>query len=128
MIIENELFYTKDHEWVRAEGGLAYVGISDFAQHFLGDIVFVELPEVDSELKAGETLGVVESVKAASDVYCPVTGVVREVNSVLEDEPERINSDPYGSWFAAVELDESGNTEGLMDADEYREFCEGEEK
>ncbi len=127
MNIEHGLLYTNDHEWIRVEGDLAYIGITDFAQHSLGDIVFVELPEVDSELKVGETLGVVESVKAASDVYCPVSGVVKDVNSELEDEPEKINSDPYGCWFAALEIEDVSEVEGLMDADAYKEFCEGEE-
>ena len=122
MNIEHGLLYTNDHEWIRVEGDLAYIGITDFAQHSLGDIVFVELPEVDSELK-----GVVESVKAASDVYCPVSGVVKDVNSELEDEPEKINSDPYGCWFAALEIEDVSEVEGLMDADAYKEFCEGEE-
>jgi glycine cleavage system H protein len=126
MKISSELLYTKDHEWVRVEGTTAYVGITDFAQHSLGDIVYVELPEKDAGLKPGETLGVVESVKAASDVYCPVTGVVIEVNSGLEEEPEKINSDPYGSWFAALQVTDASELDNLMDANQYREYCEGE--
>ncbi|MDD4496348.1 MAG: glycine cleavage system protein GcvH [Eubacteriales bacterium] len=126
MKIENELLYSSDHEWIRVEGTTAYVGITDYAQHSLGDIVYVELPDMDAELKPGETLGVVESVKAASDVYCPVTGVVIDVNNELEDEPEKINSDPYGSWFAALQLSDASELEKLLDAEAYKELCEGE--
>lgn len=119
--------YTKDHEWFKTEGEKAFVGITDFAQHSLGDIVFVELPVVGSKMKTGEVLAVVESVKAASDVYSPLSGEVAEVNSALIDAPEKINADPYGSWMAVLRLSETSIPDSAMNAEAYREFCEGEE-
>ena len=116
--------YTKDHEWLKEEGDLASVGITDFAQNELGDIVFVNLPEVGDEVTAGESFGDVESVKAVADVNSPVTGVVAEINEALLDEPEALNSDPYGSWFIKVE-DISDKVE-LMDEAAYGEFCESQ--
>lgn len=127
MKIQDDLMYTKDHEWVRAEGDRAYIGITDYAQHSLGDIVFVELPDIGAEMKTGEVLGVVESVKAASDVYCPLNGEVEKVNSALIDAPEKINTDPYGSWMAVLKLSGASGSDTMMNADAYREFCEGEE-
>ena len=121
MVDPKELKYTQDHEWLRCEGDVAYVGISDFAQSELGDLVFVNLPEVDDEVVAGEAFGDVESVKAVSDVMSPVSGVVLEINEDLLDDASLINSDPYGSWFIKV-----GNitaTSDLLDADEYEKFC-----
>lgn len=117
------LFYSKEHEWVKVEGNLAWIGITDHAQLGLGDVVYVELPEVDTELQAGDTLGVVESVKAASDVYTPVSGRVLRVNEELVDNPERINEDPYGSWMAELELSDSSELEGLLSVEEYKAWC-----
>lgn len=115
--------YTKEHEWAREEGGLVYIGISNYAQLALGDIVFVELPEPGKKLKAGEPLGVVESVKTASDVYSPVTGVVAEVNGKLADSPELLNAEPYENWIAAVEPEDISELDTLMDEQEYGAFC-----
>ena len=116
-----ELKYTKDHEWLKMEGDIAVVGISDFAQDALGDVVFINLPEVGDTVTAGESFGDVESVKAVSDVNSPVTGVVVEVNEDLADSPENLNSDPYGSWIIKVEKITA--TEDLMDAAAYEAFC-----
>ena len=102
-LLEN-LLYSNDHEWVKVDGDKAYIGITDFAQHSLGDIVFVELPEIDSEFAAGDIFGVVESVKAASDLYIPVSGKVVEINEELVDSPEFVNEDAYKNWMIAVEL------------------------
>ena len=116
-----ELKYTKDHEWMKMEGDIAVIGISDFAQDALGDIVFINMPEVGDTVTAGEALGDVESVKAVSDVNSPVTGVVVAVNEELVDSPENLNSDPYGSWIIKVE--QITETEELMDAAAYEAFC-----
>ena len=116
-----ELKYTKDHEWMKMEGDIAVIGISDFAQDALGDVVFINLPEVGDTVTAGESFGDVESVKAVSDVNSPVTGVVVEVNEELNDSPENLNSDPYGSWIIKVE--QITETEDLMDAAAYEAFC-----
>ncbi len=117
------LYYAESHEYVRVEGNIGYVGITDYAQHALGNVVYVDMPEVDDEVSAGEEFGAVESVKAASDLISPVTGVVLEVNEALEDEPERINSDAYENWIIKVELSDKGELENLMDAKAYQEFC-----
>ena len=116
-----ELKYTKDHEWIKMEGDIAVIGISDFAQDALGDVVFINLPEVGDAVNAGEAFGDVESVKAVSDVNSPVTGVVVEINEDLADSPENLNSDPYGSWIIKVE--KITETEELMDAAAYEAFC-----
>ena len=116
-----ELKYTKDHEWLKMEGDIAVIGISDFAQDALGDVVFINLPQVGDEVTAGEAFGDVESVKAVSDVNSPVTGVVVAVNEDLEDSPENLNSDPYGAWIIKVE--NVTDTEDLMDATAYEAFC-----
>ena len=116
-----ELKYTKDHEWMKMEGDIAVIGISDFAQDALGDVVFINLPEVGDTVTAGESFGDVESVKAVSDVNSPVTGVVVAVNEDLADSPENLNSDPYGSWIIKVENITA--TEELMDAAAYEAFC-----
>ena len=114
------LKYTKEHEWVRLEGNRAYVGITDFAQHELGDIVFVEIPEVGAELTAGETFGTVESVKTVSDLYAPVSGKVVEVNQALIDHPELVNTAPYSEgWMVLVEMATAEDSNELMDADAY---------
>lgn len=116
-----ELKYTKDHEWMKMEGDIAVIGISDFAQDALGDVVFINLPEVGDTVTAGESFGDVESVKAVSDVNSPVTGVIVAVNEDLADSPENLNSDPYGSWIIKVENITA--TEELMDAAAYEAFC-----
>ena len=116
-----ELKYTKDHEWIKMEGDIAVIGISDFAQDALGDVVFINLPEVGDAVTAGEAFGDVESVKAVSDVNSPVTGVVVEINEDLADSPENLNSDPYGSWIIKVE--KITDTEELLDAAAYEAFC-----
>lgn len=118
------LYYSESHEYVKVEGNIGYVGITDYAQHALGNVVYVDLPEVDDEVSAGEEFGAVESVKAASDLISPVTGVVLEVNEALEDEPERINADAYENWIIKVELSDKGELNNLMDAKAYTEFCE----
>ena len=122
-----ELRYASSHEWVRNEDGLVTVGISDFAQESLGDVVFVELPEVGEMAAAGEEIGVVESVKAAADVYAPVSGTVVAVNENLEDAPELVNQDPYGDgWFYRLEVKDEAEIEELLDAAAYREHCDSE--
>lgn len=126
MKLEKGLKYSKEHEWVRVEGDKAYVGITDFAQNALGDIVFVELPEIGLELEAGDILGVVESVKAASDIYTPVSGTVTEVNEKLNDNPETINESPYEAWIALIELKDISQLDDLMDEYEYEDFCSKE--
>lgn len=119
--VRPELLYRDSHEWIREEGdGTVVIGISDHAQAQLGDMVFVELPEMGASFGQGDAFAVVESVKAASDVYAPVSGEVVEVNSALEDEPELVNSDPYGDgWLARVELSDPDELEGMLDADAY---------
>jgi len=126
--IPSELKYVSSHEWIRAEDdGTVTIGITDHAQELLGDVVFVELPEVGAEIATGEETGVVESVKAASDVYAPVTGAVVAINEALEDEPDLANSDPYGDgWFYRVKLADTAELETLLDADAYAEVCESE--
>ena len=116
-----ELKYTKDHEWMKMEGDIAVIGISDFAQDALGDVVFINLPEVGDTVTAGESFGDVESVKAVSDVNSPVTGVIVAVNEDLADSPENLNSDPYGSWIIKVE--NITETVELLDAAAYEAFC-----
>ena len=116
-----ELQYTKSHEWLRYEDGIAVVGISDFAQDALGDVVFVNLPAVGDEVVAGESFGDVESVKAVSDLICPVSGVVCAINEDLEDSPENLNEDPYGAWIIKVE--QVTGEEELLDAAAYEAFC-----
>lgn len=124
--LPQELRYLETHEWVRDEGdGIATIGITDHAQDSLGDVVFVELPEVGRVLSAGEESAVVESVKAASDIYAPVSGEVIAVNEALEDEPETVNNSPYGDgWFFKVRMSDPAELEGLLDADGYREVVE----
>jgi len=120
MNLPKALKYSKEHEWVKIDGNRAIVGITDFAQSELGDIVFVELPEVDDEVDAGSTFGTVESVKTVSDLYVPVSGRVVEVNDKLEDEPELVNDDPYGEgWMIVIEMSDPGQLDQLLDADGY---------
>lgn len=126
MKIVEGLLYSNDHEWIKVEGDKAYIGVTDFAQDSLGEIVYIELPEVDDELDKGDIFGVVESVKAASDSYTPVSGTVVEVNEELEDAPENVNKDPFASWILAIELNDKSELDELMNHDEYKEFCEKE--
>ncbi|WP_151778518.1 glycine cleavage system protein GcvH [Acinetobacter brisouii] len=118
----NDLKYAASHEWARIEGDLVVTGITDHAQDALGDLVYVEVPELDRQLDAGEQAGVVESVKTASDIYAPIAGVVVEVNPALEDEPELVNNDPYGAgWMYKIKPDNIADVEKLLSADEYEE-------
>ncbi len=118
------LFYSESHEYVRVDGEFGYVGITDFAQNALGNVVYVDMPDVDDEVNAGEEFGAVESVKAASDLISPVSGVVVEVNEDLEDSPELINQDAYENWIIKVKMSDAYETRNLMDAQAYTEFCE----
>jgi glycine cleavage system H protein len=121
MNFPDNLRYTKDHEWIRLEGDEAIVGITDFAQHELGDIVYVEIETVGQQLKAGEVFGTVEAVKTVSDLYLPIDGTVTEVNPNLNSNPELVNSDPYGEgWMAKVKLSNAANVESLMNAEAYQ--------
>lgn len=126
--IPNELRYVRSHEWARLEeDGTVTVGITDHAQDALGDVVFVELPEVGQPVAGGEEAGVVESVKAASDIYAPVSGTVVAVNEALEDAPEKVNQDPYGDgWFFKIEPDDAADLEDLLDAEGYGEYLDSE--
>ncbi|MBN2323779.1 MAG: glycine cleavage system protein GcvH [Spirochaetes bacterium] len=128
MDIPKEMKYTKEHEWAEIEGDIATFGITDYAQNHLGDVVFVELPEVGSEFKAHEVFSAVESVKAASDIYAPVGGEIIEINSELEGHPELLNRSPYHKgWIVKVRLSDAGEAKELMDAAQYAEFVETEE-
>jgi glycine cleavage system H protein len=118
-IIEG-LYYAESHEYVRVEGEYGYVGITDYAQHELGNVVYVDMPDVDDEVTAGEDFGAVESVKAASDLISPVSGVVVEVNEALNDNPELVNSDPYENWIIKVQLSDAAEVENLMSAEAYK--------
>jgi glycine cleavage system H protein len=122
-----DLKFTKSHEWIKAEGNQYQVGITDFAQESMGDIVFVELPAIGTEKKAGETLVVIESVKAVSDVYSPLAGKVTDVNGGLESAPDQINEKPYESWLFKIESSDKAGFDTLMSADEYLAFLADEE-
>jgi glycine cleavage system H protein len=123
----SELKYDKEHEWVRAEGDTAVIGISDFAQDQLGEVVFVDLPEAGTLVVAGDTFGEIESVKSVSDLFSPVTGSVIEVNTALSDAPETVNEDPYGDgWLVKVKMTDAGEADGLMSSDDYEAFVTGE--
>ena len=117
------LYYSESHEYVKVEGDFAYVGLTDYAQHALGNVVYVDMPEVDDEVEAGEDFGAVESVKAASDLISPVSGTVVEVNEALEDKPELINEDAFENWIMKVELSDKSELDNLMDAAAYEEIC-----
>ena len=121
------LYYSESHEYVRVEGEYGYVGITDYAQHALGNVVYVDMPEVDDEVEAGEDFGAVESVKAASDLISPVSGTVVEVNEALEDAPELINQDAFANWIIKVELYDKAELDNLMDAAAYEEHCKNED-
>ena len=118
------LYYSESHEYVRVEGDFGFIGITDYAQNALGNVVYVDMPDVDDEVEAGEEFGAVESVKAASDLMSPVSGTVVEVNEALEDSPELINQDAYESWIIKVELSDKSELDNLMDASAYAAFCE----
>ncbi|MDE7465577.1 MAG: glycine cleavage system protein GcvH [Muribaculaceae bacterium] len=122
--IEEGLRYAESHEWVKVEGDIAVIGISDYAQHALGNIVYVDLPEVGDEVEAGEDFGAVESVKAASDLISPVSGEVVEVNSELEDKPEAINEDAFRCWIIKVKMSDPAEIDALLDAAAYAKLCE----
>jgi glycine cleavage system H protein len=124
-----EATYAKSHEWVRMEGSVAVVGVSDYAQHLLSDVVYVELPEVGDELVQGESMGTVESVKAAEDAYAPISGEVVEINADLESNPEWVNEDPYGkAWMAKVSPSKPDELDNLMSAAAYEKFVQEEEE
>ena len=123
--IPDQLFYTEDHEWVSVEGDIATIGITDFAQSSLGDIVFVELPELGSNLESGSSFGVVESIKSVSDLYTPISGEVIDKNEDVEASPEQINSDVYGSWLIKVRISNQSELETLLKPSEYKAFSEG---
>ena len=121
--IPDNLHYTKDHEWVEVEDGIATIGITDYAQHSLGDVVFIELPETGDTFDTHESFGNVESVKAVSEIFTPVGGEVIEVNDDLNDSPETVNTDPYGdAWFVKIKMDNPGEADKMMTAAEYEEY------
>jgi glycine cleavage system H protein len=125
--IPDDLHYSKDHEWVRVEGNIAVVGITDYAQDSLGDVVYVELPKVGDEFAANESFGSVESVKAVSEVFSPVSGEIVGINETLNDEPEKVNQDPYGQgWMIRVQMSNPGEVDSLLTAAEYEDFTKAE--
>ena len=117
------LYYSESHEYLKVEGNIGIIGITDYAQHALGNVVYVDMPDVDDEVEAGAEFGAVESVKAASDLNSPVSGTVVEVNEALEDTPELINQDAYANWIIKVEMSDESELDNLMDAAAYEEFC-----
>ena len=123
---EEGLFYSETHEYVRVEGEYAYIGISDYAQHALGTVVYVDMPEVDDEIEAGEEFGAIESVKAASDLIAPVSGTVVEINEALVDNPRLVNEDAMANWIIKVELSDETELDNLMDEAAYKTLCESE--
>ncbi len=128
MKVLKNLHYTRDHEWIKIlGGGKAMIGITDHAQKELGDIVYVELPEVEDEFDAEESFGTVESVKAASDLYMPVGGSIIAANEELEDAPELLNQDPYENWIIQIQISDESQLEGLMSGEEYEKYCAEEE-
>lgn len=125
--IPEELKYSKDHEWVRVEGDVAIIGITDYAQDSLGDVVYVELPNVGENFNSHDAFGSVESVKAVSEIFTPVAGEIIESNEDLNDSPESVNDDPYGdAWLVKIKMDNSGEADALLSAEEYAEFLESE--
>ena len=127
--IPDDLHYSKDHEWVRVEGNVAVVGITDYAQDSLGDVVYVELPKVGDDFAANESFGSVESVKAVSEVFSPVSGEVVGINESLADEPEKVNADPYGQgWMIRVEMSKPGEVDSMLTAAEYEDFTKAEKE
>ncbi|MFN8019494.1 MAG: glycine cleavage system protein GcvH [Acidimicrobiales bacterium] len=126
MNIPDDLQYSKDHEWVRVEGNRVRIGITDYAQDALGDVVFVQVPDEGAAVAAGAGISEVESTKSVSDIYAPVAGTIVEVNGELEDAPERLNSDPYGDgWICVIEVEDASAVDGLLDAAAYRDLIEG---
>ena len=121
--VKEGLYYSESHEYVRIEGEYGYIGITDYAQNALGNVVYVDMPDVDDEVEAGEEFGAVESVKAASDLIAPVSGVVVEKNEALEDQPELINQEPWENWIIKVELSDKTELDNLMEASAYEGFC-----
>ena len=117
------LYYSESHEFVRVEGEYGFIGITDYAQNALGNVVYVDMPDVDDEVTAGEEFGAVEGVKAASDLMSPVSGIVVEVNEALDDQPELVNQDAYANWIIKVQMSDKGELDNLMDATAYEEFC-----
>ncbi len=127
MKVNEGLYYTEDHEWIKVENGVGTIGVTDFAQQELGDIVFVELPEIGEEFQQNDNFGVIESVKAVSDLYIPVSGDICEINENLLDQPELVNEEPYqGGWIIKINLSAEKELEDLMNAEEYQEFLKGE--
>jgi glycine cleavage system H protein len=126
MDVPDDLRYTSDHEWVRVEGSKARIGITEYAQDALGDIVFVQIPEVGASVERGSTVSEVESTKSVSDIYAPVTGSIVEVNADLSDAPERLNEDPYGEgWICVIELTDPSELDATLDAAGYRDLVDG---
>jgi glycine cleavage system H protein len=121
-----ELKYTKDHEWVRVSGAQGRVGITDYAQKQLGDVVYIDLPDVGRTVSQGEALGTIESVKAVSEIFAPVSGEVVEVNAALKDSPETVNSDPHGAWMVAIRLADPAETAALLDSTQYADLVKNE--
>ena len=118
------LYYSESHEWLKVEGEFGYIGITDYAQHQLGNVVYVDLPEVDDVLNQGEEFGAVESVKAASDLLSPISGIVVEINDKLEDKPEFLNEDAFGNWICKVKINDKAELDSLMNAEAYKAICE----
>lgn len=118
------LYYSESHEFVKVEGNIGFIGITDYAQNALGNVVYVDMPDVDDEVKAGEEFGAVESVKAASDLISPVSGIVLEVNEALDDQPELVNQNAFANWIIKVEISDKSELDNLMDAKAYAAFCE----
>jgi glycine cleavage system H protein len=125
MAYPNDLRYTKDHEWVRLEGDVAQVGITDYAQQQLGDVVYVELPDAGRILTAGEAFGSIESVKAVSELFAPVGGSVLEINPALKDHPEQVNADPHGTWMIRIRMSSFGDASWLLDSEAYEALIAG---
>lgn len=127
--IPDDLHYSKDHEWVRVEGGVAVIGITDYAQDSLGDVVYVELPKVGDEFAANESFGSVESVKAVSEVFSPISGEIVGINETLADAPEKVNTDPYGEgWMIRVQMSNAGEVDSMLTAAEYEDFTKAEKE
>ena len=125
--VPEDLHYSKDHEWVRVEGDVAVIGITDYAQNSLGDVVYVELPKAGESFAANESFGSVESVKAVSEIFTPVSGEVAEANGSLNDEPEKVNTDPYGDgWMIKLKMSSAGEVDSLLTAAEYEDFTKAE--
>ena len=123
MAYPTDLKYTKDHEWIRVDGGQGKVGITDYAQKQLGDVVFVDLPEVGTAVTQGQAFGTIESVKAVSELFAPVSGEIVEVNGALKDQPEQVNTDPHGAWMVAIKLSSPGEVGALLDSTQYAEVA-----